>query len=37
VLALCGRPPGPEERQRLAGAGNDFAHALLSIPEAHLS
>ncbi|MCK6461887.1 MAG: DUF1800 domain-containing protein [Planctomycetes bacterium] len=37
VAALCGRPPGPEEQERLAGAGNDFAHALLSIPEAHLS
>jgi uncharacterized protein (DUF1800 family) len=37
VLALCGTPPGAEERRRLAGANGDFAHALLSLPEAHLS
>ncbi len=37
VAALCGKAPGPEERERLAGAGNDFAHALLCLPEAHLS
>ncbi len=37
VFALCGKAPGPEERGRLAGAGNDFAHALLCLPEAHLS
>jgi uncharacterized protein (DUF1800 family) len=37
VAALCGRLPGPEERERLAAAKGDFAHALLSIPEAHLS
>jgi uncharacterized protein (DUF1800 family) len=36
---LCGRPIGADERQRLlAGAGKrDLAHALLSLPEAHLS
>ncbi len=37
VAALCGRPPGAEERERLAGAKQDFAHALLALPEAHLS
>jgi hypothetical protein len=37
VLAMCGRPPGEGERGRLAGAGKDFAHALLCLPEAHLS
>jgi uncharacterized protein (DUF1800 family) len=37
VLALCGRPPAAEERQRLADAKQDFAHALLCLPEAHLS
>jgi uncharacterized protein (DUF1800 family) len=34
---LCGKAPGAEERERLAGAGADLAHALLALPEAHLS
>jgi uncharacterized protein (DUF1800 family) len=34
---LCGRPPGEDEMQLLSAATKDFAHALLSLPEAHLS
>jgi uncharacterized protein (DUF1800 family) len=34
---LCGRAPGPEERRQLADAKQDLAHALLALPEAHLS
>jgi uncharacterized protein (DUF1800 family) len=34
---LCGKAPGAEERQRLAAAKQDLAHALLCLPEAHLS
>lgn len=34
---LCGRAPAAEERERLAGARQDLAHALLALPEAHLS
>jgi len=34
---LCGKAPGVEERERLAAAKSDLAHALLSLPEAHLS
>lgn len=34
---LCGKAPGAGERERLAAAGGDLAHALLSLPEAHLS
>ncbi|HEX5136682.1 MAG TPA: DUF1800 domain-containing protein [Planctomycetota bacterium] len=34
---LCGKAPGAEERQRLAAADSDLAHALLCLPEAHLS
>jgi len=34
---LCGKAPGADERQRLAAAKDDLPHALLALPEAHLS
>lgn len=34
---FCGRAPAAEERERLAAAKQDLAHALLALPEAHLS